>query len=138
MMKSRGIKNGYRSGLEEKVGKQLEDNNIEYKYEDPLQKISYTKPESKHKYTPDFPFSNIIIETKGRFVLDDRTKHLLVKQQYPELDIRFVFSNSKAKITKNSKTTYGDWCNKNGFKYADKLIPEEWLKEIKDGNKKTK
>jgi len=39
-----------------------------------------------------------------------------------------VFSNSKAKINKGSKTSYGDWCNQHGFIYADKEIPEGWLK----------
>lgn len=133
--KIRGIKNGYRSGLEETVAQQLHNNNIEFKYEDKEKKIEYTKPESKHKYTPDFPFDKVIIETKGLLSIDDRSKHLLIKEQHPELDIRFVFSNSKAKISKGSKTTYADWCNKHGFKFADKLIPKEWLEEIK-GNKK--
>jgi hypothetical protein len=63
---------------------------------------------------------------------DDRQKHLLIKQQHPEYDIRFVFSNSKSKLNKESKTTYADWCNKHGFQYADKLIPVDWLKEIRD------
>lgn len=53
----------------------------------------------------------------------------MIRKQYPLYDIRFVFSDSKAKISKGSKTTYGDWCNKHGFLYADKLIPEEWLNE---------
>ena len=70
--KIRGIKQGYRSGLEETVGNQLSNNNIEFTYEDKEKKIEYTKPESKHKYTPDFPFDKIIIETKGRFVAEDR------------------------------------------------------------------
>ena len=87
-------------------------------------------PESVHVYTPDFKLPNkIIIESKGRFVSEDRKKHLLVKQQRPDLDIRFVFSNSKAKISKGSKTSYADWCIKHGFLYADKLIPEEWINE---------
>jgi hypothetical protein len=81
-------------------------------------------------YTPDFLLPNgIVIESKGRFVAADRKKHLLIQEQYIFLDIRFVFSNSKAKLTKGSKTTYGDWCNKHGFLYADRLIPEEWIKE---------
>ena len=33
------------------------------------------------------------------------------------------------KINKKSKTTYGMWCEKNGFKYADKEIPDEWFLE---------
>jgi len=40
-----------------------------------------------------------------------------------------VFTNSNTKINKGSKTTYGMWCSKNGFLYADKLIPKEWLNE---------
>tara|TARA_R110001606_G_scaffold60362_2_gene142301 strand:+ start:1387 stop:1647 length:261 start_codon:yes stop_codon:yes gene_type:complete len=80
-------------------------------------------------YTPDFELPNgIIIESKGRFVSADRKKHLKVKEQYPKLDIRFVFSNSRGKINKGSKTTYAMWCDKYGFKYADKEIPEKWLK----------
>jgi hypothetical protein len=90
--------------------------------------VAYIIPASEHTYNPDFKLPNgIIIETKGRFVIADRKKHLLVKQQHPELDIRFVFTNSKNKINKKSKTTYADWCEKNGFKYADKEIPEEWF-----------
>ena len=50
-----------------------------------------------------------------------------VRKQHPELDIRFVFSNSKGKLYKGSKTTYGEWCEKNNFLYAHRLIPNEWL-----------
>jgi hypothetical protein len=42
-----------------------------------------------------------------------------------------VFSRSKAKISKDSNTTYGDWCKRWGFPYADKTIPDEWIKEKK-------
>ena len=51
----------------------------------------------------------------------------LVKEQYPDLDIRFIFSNSKSRISKKSNTTYGMWCEKYGFEYADKHVPKEWL-----------
>jgi hypothetical protein len=122
------IKNGYRSGLEDKISEQLKSLSVPVKYEE--LKISYSVPESLHTYTPDFELPNgIIIESKGRFVAADRKKHLLIKQQYPHLDIRFVFSNSRAKINKGSKTSYADWCNKSGFLYADKLIPKEWIGE---------
>ena len=125
---SRAIKNGYRSGLEVRLSDQLKSLSIPFEYE--KFKIKYVVPESVHVYTPDFKLPNkIIIESKGRFVSEDRKKHLLVKQQRPDLDIRFVFSNSKAKINKGSKTSYADWCIKHGFLYADKLIPEEWINE---------
>jgi hypothetical protein len=87
-------------------------------------------PATKHKYTPDFKLSNgIYIETKGRFLLDDRKKHLYIKEQYPDLDIRFVFQNPKTKLYKGSKTTYANWCDKHGFKWAAKTIPLDWIEE---------
>jgi len=118
---------GYRSGLEVKVAKQLEEAGVKAEYE--TTKIKYHVEEDR-TYTPDFVLPNgIVVETKGRFVLEDRKKHLLVKSQHPHLDIRFVFTNSKTKIRKGSPTSYADWCNKNGFTFSDKLIPKEWLNE---------
>ena len=120
------IKNGYRSGLEDDISEQLRKLDVPFKYEE--LKIKYQVNEVR-TYTPDFELPNgIIIESKGRFVSADRKKHLKVKEQYPKLDIRFVFSNSRGKINKGSKTTYAMWCDKYGFKYADKEIPEKWLK----------
>jgi hypothetical protein len=128
--KGTAIKNGFRSGLEEVVSNQLTTNGIATQYESKDNIIPYIVPATNHKYLPDFKLPNgIIVETKGRFVLSDRKKHLLIKQQHPNLDIRFVFTSSKNKISKASKTTYADWCIKNGFKYADKLIPDSWINE---------
>ena len=121
-------KYGFRSGLEEKVAEQLDQLGIVYTYE--KVKLKYIRPASEHVYTPDFVLANgIIMETKGRFLLADRMKHILVKRHNPELDIRFVFSNSNARISKASKTTYAMWCRKHGYKFADKTIPNEWLHE---------
>lgn len=123
-----GIREGFRSGLEGKVADQLRAVGIEPQYEQ--LKIKYQKPARVSTYTPDFQLPNgIIIETKGRFVTADRQKHILIKDQHPELDIRFVFSNSRARISKQSQTTYADWCQKNGFLFADKFIPKEWINE---------
>lgn len=81
-------------------------------------------------YTPDFQLDNgILIETKGQFDSEDRHKHIEVRRQHPELDIRFVFSNARSKLYKGSKTTYAQWCEKKGFLWANRVIPEEWLKE---------
>lgn len=116
----------FRSGLEFNVAKQLEDLGVTYEYEQT--KVTYQRKPST--YLVDFELHNgIIIETKGRFTSSDRAKHLLIKKQHPELDIRFVFSNSRNKLNKKSKTTYADWCEKHGFKWADKVIPKEWLDE---------
>ena len=93
-------------------------------------KLKYIRPASEHIYTPDFVLANgIIVETKGRFLAPDRMKHIMVKKHNPELDIRFVFSNSNARISKASKTTYAMWCRKNNYLFSDKTIPKEWLDE---------
>lgn len=70
----------------------------------------------------------LVIETKGRFTATDRKKHLLIKAQHPDLDIRFLFQRSASRLSKKSKTTYADWCRKHGFQFADKVVPDEWLK----------
>lgn len=124
--KAVAAKYGFRSGLEMTIDESLKERGIDGEYEQHI--IEYVKPETHHKYHPDFKLPNgIFVETKGRFLADDRKKHLLIKKQHPELDIRFLFQNSKSKISKGSKTTYGMWCDKHGFQYADKEIPEDWL-----------
>ncbi|MDC1509221.1 hypothetical protein N8381_00725 [Oceanospirillaceae bacterium] len=122
-----GIKYGFRSGLEARVAQELKAQGICYTYEE--QQIKYTKPQRESTYTPDFVIGKLIIETKGRFMVADRQKHILIKNQHPELDIRFVFSNPKQKISKTSKTSYAMWCEKHGFLYAKESIPQQWLKE---------
>jgi hypothetical protein len=125
-IRQQAIKNGYRSGLEDVISKDLKDRGVDFGYE--TVKINWKLVENK-TYTPDFILPNgIIIESKGRFVPEDRKKHLKVREQNPKLDIRFVFSNSRNKIRKGSKTTYAMWCEKNNFLYADKRIPDEWIK----------
>jgi len=122
-------KYGYRSGLENAVANQIKNRGLVVKYEDPSSRISFTQPATDRTYTPDFILpNNIIIETKGRFTLEDRKKHLWIQEQ-TDHDIRFVFSNSRVRIRKGSKTTYGMWCEKHNFLYADKEIPEEWFNE---------
>tara|TARA_B110000208_G_scaffold22540_1_gene28732 strand:+ start:10504 stop:10920 length:417 start_codon:yes stop_codon:yes gene_type:complete len=128
--RKRAIAAGYRSGLEEAMAENLKERGISFTYEE--DKIKWL--DSKERtYTPDFVLENgIIVETKGRFVSADRRKHKEIKKQYPDKDIRFVFSNSRAKLYKGAKGTYGGWCEKNGFMYSDKVIPEEWITEEKN------
>lgn len=127
---------GVRSGLEDEACRQLDSGGFSYGYEQV--KIQYIKPPSSYKL--DFNITTksgkeIWVETKGRFMPVDRTKHLLIKQQHPEVDIRFVFQDPNTKLSKKSKTTYGQWCTKHGFKFAKAdrkngvIIPKEWLDE---------
>ena len=122
----------YRSGLEEKIQRQLAELHIKAEYEPG--RIPYEV--APKTYTPDFVLPNgIVIETKGYFLPEDRTKHLAIQKQHPDIDLRFVFQNPKQKLNKNSHTTYADWCNKYGFSYASKLIPLDWLNEPPDQKK---
>src|SRR6056300_1667398 len=120
-------KYGYRSGLELSNSERLTKLNIKFEYESI--KIEW-EDLAYRTYTPDFILDNgIIIETKGMFTAIDRRKHLAIKKQHPTLDIRFVFENSRRKLRKGAKSTYGEWCIKYGFRYYDRIIPEDWLKE---------
>lgn len=122
------IKNGYRSGLEERICDELKQLKVPYQYE-PL-KIPYTPPVKQRTYTPDIILGNsLIIELKGRFLTADRQKHRFIKEQYPNIDIRFVFQNAKQKINKGSKTSYADWCDRYGFQWSEQSIPYEWTQE---------
>ena len=120
---------GFRSGLEVRVAAELETaigKPVPYE----TLTIPYNKPARTSKYTPDFQLPNgIIVETKGRFLTADRQKHLLVKAQHPHLDIRFVFTNPNARISKTSTTTYAAWCEKNKFMYAKGSVPFAWIAE---------
>ena len=126
--RANAIKHGYRSGFEHTVSKELTEAKVKFEYETTV--ISYIKPETNHTYTIDFTLPNgILVETKGRWVLEDRKKHLLIQKQHPELDIRMVFMNPNGKIRKGSKTTYATFCDKNEIRWAAKTIPQEWYRE---------
>lgn len=122
-----GLKYGFKSGLEDDIALQLDRAGEPVFYE--TFKIPY-RVEKDCTYTPDYLLRNgIIVEGKGRFETQDRQKQLLIKKQHPDLDIRFVFSRSSNRIGKASRTTYAMWCQRHGFQYADKVIPEAWLRE---------
>lgn len=115
----------FRSQFEANFHRDLRERKIKAEYEpDRIQFI----PKARH-YTPDFYIEerDFYVETKGYFVSADRTKHLLIKEQHPDLDIRFVFLNANNRLSKKSQTTYAQWCDRYGFKYSDRRLPEQWM-----------
>lgn len=140
------IKKRFRSSLEEVIAKQLDDAGIEYDYEGI--KVPYSVPAREANYLADFPIRRtvIIIEGKGNFgagggfngrfsnmkenSTKERQKFALLKEQHPDLDIRFIFTRAKAPIYKGSPTTHSKWAETHGFKWAEKRVPTEWLDEI--------
>jgi len=120
-----------RSKLEENFEYLLNDLEVKYKYEDT--KLTYIVPESKHTYLIDWSLpNNIYVETKG-YLSDhkERSKYILIKEQYPELDLRFVFMDCN-KLCGGAKYSHGTWATKQGFKYCsikDYNIIKDWLSE---------
>ena len=116
----------FRSGFEQRVASSLSREGVHYAYESEV--IRFIEPEKKRRYTPDFILSNgVILEVKGRLTSSDRKKHQWIKEQFPKLDLRFVFQSPRGKIYKGSKKSYADWADKNNIPWCKgPRIPEEW------------
>ena len=120
-----------RSKLELKFEEILKDFMVEYDYE--VTKIPYVVPESKHVYIVDWTLLNgMLIETKG-YLSDhkERYKYVLLKEQHPDLDLRFIFDNPN-KLCGGTKMTHAKWAEKYNFKYCSIKDTEQlqsWIKE---------
>lgn len=114
----------FRSQLEVKVADLLSNLGVSYDYESTV--VPY---EIQFNYTPDFLLPNgVFLETKGYWDADDRRKMLAVKKCNPELDIRMVFQSPFNPISKKSKTTYAEWCEKHDIPWCSfTTIPIDWL-----------
>ena len=115
----------FRSKFERDTALSLKREGVDFEYE--TMKIKFKR---LCVYTPDFIFPNgVIIEAKGYFKPEDRTKHLLIKSQ-TQYSIRFLFQNAYNTLSKNSKTTYADWCDRYGFLWCHRKIPTEWTQPL--------
>ena len=116
-----------RSGFEDRVEDTLKHLNAKYEYEPDI--LKYELPATTHNYHPDFKLrDNVYIEAKGEFTAADRKKMLAVQEQYPDVKIYILFQKAGNTLSKKSKTTYRDWCSKNGFESADFSEKEIWTK----------
>lgn len=123
-----------KSGLERKFKLLAEAKGLELKYE--TTKFPYTK---LSHYIPDWEIrKDVFVETKGYLSPSNRANLLAFKEQYPHVTILLMFGNSDNKLNKKSKTSYGEWCDRHGFQWADirNGIPLHWwtptLKEKDD------
>lgn len=116
---------GYRSGFEAKFAEQLKTNGLKAGYEQ--DKVKFTQPSCERTYTPDWTIrEGVYIETKGRFTGADRKKLLWVRESNPDITIYMLFMRSTVTLSKTSKTTYGDWCDKHGIEWADIKDTRRW------------
>ena len=113
----------YRSKFEAGIAASLDKRSVSFSYESLV--LDYTW---EGRYKPDFILPNgVIVETKGFFSPTDRRKMLCVKEQHPHLDIRLCFQNAKDKISRAKRSiTYGQWATRNGFKWSNGTIPDDW------------
>ena len=114
----------FRSKLEEKVATLLSNLGVTYEYESC--KVPYT---IQHHYHPDFILPNhVYLETKGYWDAADRRKIAAVKKDNPDIDLRMVFQSPYNTISKKSKTTYAQWCERHNIPWTHfHDIPLEWL-----------
>ena len=116
----------YRSKFEQTVGEFL-GANAEHEPE----KIHFIQPSKNRLYIPDFKTkAGVFIEAKGKWTVEDRLKHLWLREQHPEKRIVLVFMNSNVRLSKKSKTTYGEWATKNKIEWYNwkEGIPSEIIK----------
>lgn len=134
------LKHGFKSGLEKDVVDYLVSKGVDARYEEYA--IDFVQPEKKRKYTPDvFVYNSkgelrYVIETKGRLTVEDRQKMQWVRDQHPDVEFRLLFQNDGAKLSKQSKTTYGKWSAKAKFLYSKffstKPVPDSWIADIEN------
>lgn len=116
-----------RSKLEETFATILDDLNVDYDYE--VTKIKYVVPQSNHTYLVDWTLKNgLLVETKG-YLSDhaERMKYILLKEQHPELDLKFVFANPNKRCG-GMKTTHAEWATKHKFDWCS-ITDHEKIKE---------
>lgn len=130
---------GMKSMGEVKCAADMEARKVKYKYEPD----TFTFQHKPQHYTPDFKLKTksgktLYIEYKGKMTQDVRTKMLRVRECNPNIEIAFVFECATNGITKRRKkkdgtystpTKYWEWAEKNGFKWSEHTIREEWLDE---------
>lgn len=118
-----------RSDLERSIARDMDMRGIPYTYETTV--LSFTET-----YKPDFtittPSGIIITEAKGWHKNLDASllKIKKARDQNLDVDLRFIWDNPMVRVPyyKNKRRmTAAEWSDKNGFKWASKVVPEEWM-----------
>lgn len=131
------------SQSEVRFAKGLDDRRIPWEYES--DEIKWTQ--TARVYTPDFKITRkdrteFFVEYKGFLWTEDKQKMKAVKEQHPDIDIRFVFADAHkpvhgAKTRKDgTKMSHAEWAEKTGYLWAHATIPASWLKTQPKGKKK--
>lgn len=128
--RKKALKAGFRSGLEMRIAKTMDDNGISYEYEPRDKIIEYYVPVKnalckdcgstnivrKREYLIDFIVGDKWLEVKGRFTAQDRKKMIAVRECASDKNFVIVLQAPNAKVTK--RMTAAEWCDKNNFEWV--------------------
>ena len=132
-----------KSNFERGVWNFLEASGVQYEYESQVltykarisgvcDKCSSKEITVTRRYIPDWNFldGKLVVETKGKFDAETRTKMLCVIESNPDIEFRLLFMRDNW-LTRTKKKRYTDWCRQKGITCAVGSFPEEWLREIR-------
>ena len=128
----------HRSKLEDEVEQALISQGLSPKYEP--DKFEYTL---HRKYTPDFLLgldvngNKVFSEIKGWWPSSERMKFLSVIRNNPELRIFVALQRPNQRLSKQSKTTLAQWCQKQGINWSPIPIPPDFIDQWLNGKQAT-
>ena len=124
----------FKGKLEEQINQSLLDQGLEISYE--KERFDYYL---KRFYTPDFLVKgqafDFWIEVKGYWPSSKRTQFLAVLRNHPTLDIFVALQSPHQRISKQSRTTYCQWCERYSVAWCSTPIPEDFLNQWVTGKR---
>jgi hypothetical protein len=138
----------YRTEFEATTADYLLSQNISFEYEPA--RLHYKDSDGRKRIAqPDFhlkpksndPHGGMFVEAKSLLKHDHLPRYELLKEQRPDLDIRFVFEEPDRTIShfgvvddegQTRAVSYAEWADMNGFKWAGETVPAAWIKELKN------
>jgi hypothetical protein len=137
----------YRTEFEATTAMRLIRRNISFEYEPA--RLRYTDKNGRKRITqPDFhlkpksndPHGGMFVEAKSLLKNDHLSRYELLREQRPDLDIRFIFEQPDRTIShfgvadgegQTRAVSYSEWADMNGFKWSGEAIPNALLNELK-------
>lgn len=104
----------FRSGAERRFAELLLEAGVEFGYE--VGKLPYVL---HRNYTPDFTVDGVHLEVKGYWRPGDRSKLKAVRLANPHARLIVLFTRPHSTISKKSKTTYAQWCERWGIEWME-------------------
>ena len=124
----------FKGKLEEQINQSLLDQGLEISYE--KERFDYYL---KRWYTPDFLVKghafDFWIEVKGYWPSSRRNQFLCVLRNHPTLNIFVALQSPHQRLSKQSKTTYCQWCERFGVAWCPTPIPTDFLNSWVTGKK---